>query len=689
MARYRPQGEIEFLGRLDEQFKIRGFRIEAGEVEAALTSHPAIKEAVVVARPNQSGDKQLIAYLVKENEHEPTSGEMREYLKEKLPEHMIPTGYVMVAGLPLTANGKVDRGALPAADARAGQSQGKYVEARTAAEQTLVEIWVEVLGVEEVGIDDNFFELGGDSILSIQIIARANRAGLGLTPKQLFQHQTIGALAQVIGGSSEVVGAEQGAVSGAVRLTPIQQWFFESEPVAAGHYNQSVMLKVRAGIDGKKLGGALQEIMRQHDALRLRFIRSGGEWSAMNAGTEELSFEVVDMRGVGSSEKRRTGIEERAAQVQGSLNLSAGPLLRAVYFDSGEQEAGRLLLVAHHLAVDGVSWRILLEDLQRGYEQLSKGEEVKLGEKSTSYQRWAEELHGQAQAGEMAAQAGYWVEQAWGRAKQLEVEKESGRQVIATARTVTKSLSVAETRALLQEVPETYHTQINEVLMTALGRTLGGWLGEGEVVLEVEGHGREEVVKGLDLSRTVGWFTTIYPLLLEVGELEELGAGLKRVKEQLRRIPQHGIGFGMLKYLSEDQAVRERLRTIPAGALSFNYLGQFDQVLQGSALLSAAEEASGGAQRDDERLAYQLTLNSLVREGRLQTSWVYSEQAYAAATIEQLAEAYLNSLREIIAHCRLAETGGFTPSDFPDANLNQSDLDTFISRISQGFGSTR
>jgi len=674
MARYRPQGEIEFLGRLDEQFKIRGFRIEAGEVEAALTSHPAIKEAVVVARPNQSGDKQLIAYLVKENEHEPTSGEMREYLKEKLPEHMIPTGYVMVAGLPLTANGKVDRGALPAADARAGQSQGKYVEARTAAEQTLVEIWVEVLGVEEVGIDDNFFELGGDSILSIQIIARANRAGLGLTPKQLFQHQTIGALAQVIGGSSEVVGAEQGAVSGAVRLTPIQQWFFESEPVAAGHYNQSVMLKVRAGIDGKKLGGALQEIMRQHDALRLRFIRSGGEWSAMNAGTEELSFEVVDMRGVGSSEKRRTGIEERAAQVQGSLNLSAGPLLRAVYFDSGEQEAGRLLLVAHHLAVDGVSWRILLEDLQRGYEQLSKGEEVKLGEKSTSYQRWAEELHGQAQAGEMAAQAGYWVEQAWGRAKQLEVEKESGRQVIATARTVTKSLSVAETRALLQEVPETYHTQINEVLMTALGRTLGGWLGEGEVVLEVEGHGREEVVKGLDLSRTVGWFTTIYPLLLEVGELEELGAGLKRVKEQLRRIPQHGIGFGMLKYLSEDQAVRERLRTIPAGALSFNYLGQFDQVLQGSALLSAAEEASGGAQRDDERLAYQLTLNSLVREGRLQTSWVYSEQAYAAATIEQLAEAYLNSLREIIAHCRLAETGGFTVSDFPLAKLNEDKL---------------
>jgi amino acid adenylation domain-containing protein/non-ribosomal peptide synthase protein (TIGR01720 family) len=681
MARYLAKGEIEFLGRLDDQLKIRGFRIEAGEVETALTSHPAISEAVVVARLNESGDKQLLAYLVTETE-KPTSSKLREYLGKKLPEYMIPAAYVWLDALPLTANGKVDRRALPAPDARSAHSERTYVAARTTAEQALVEVWQEVLGVEQVGINDNFFELGGDSILSIQIVARSNRAGLHLSPKDLFQHQHIGALAQVIRVSSEVVAAEQGAVSGAVRLTPIQQWFFEREQVAAGHYNQSVLLKVRADIEVEKLAEALRELMRQHDALRLRFKRNGGGWQAWNAGAEELSFERVELRG-DCGAGRGAAIEERARQLQGSLNLSEGPLVRALYFDCGPGEAGRLLLVVHHLAVDGVSWRILLEDLQRGYEQLSKGAAVELGAKSTSYQRWAEELHGQAQAAEMGGQVGYWAEQPWQRAQLLAVTKGSGRETIATARTVTKSLSVGETRALLQEVPESYHTQINEVLLTALGRALGGWLGEGEVVLEVEGHGREEVVAGLDLSRTVGWFTTIYPLLLEVGEQEGIGAGLKRVKEQLRQIPQHGIGFGMLKYLSEDEAVRERLRKIPAGAVSFNYLGQFDQVLNGSALLSAAAEASGAGQRAEERLAYQLTVNSLVREGRLHVSWVYSEQVYEATTIEQVADSYMQSLREIIAHCGLADTGGFTPSDFPEANLSQSDLDTFISRISQ------
>ena len=673
LGRYLSNGSIEFRGRVDHQVKRRGFRVELGDIEATLLTSPTIKDCVVVASQKGHGPERLIAYLVPAEDHSPKISEFQTLLKEKLPEYMIPSAYVMLKELPLTANGKVDRGALPAPEARSAESESKYVGARTEAEQTLVEIWEAVLGVERVGIYDNFFELGGDSILSIQIVARTNRAGLHLTPKDLFQHQEIAGLAQVISAAGEVVAAEQGAVSGAVRLTPIQEWFFESELEEAGHYNQSVLLKVKAEIEEEKLAAALQGLMKQHDALRQRFKRGAAGWEGWNEATEELQLERVDLREE-SGAGRAAAIAARAAAVQGSLNLSEGPLLRAVYFDCGEEEAGRLLLVVHHLVVDGVSWRILLEDLQRGYEQLSSGGEVELGAKSTSFQRWAEELTVQAQEAELQGEVGYWVAQGWERARELPVEKESGRQRIATAGTVSKSLSEEETRKLLQEVPETYHTQINEVLMTALGRALGGWLGEGEVVIEVEGHGREEVVAGLDLSRTVGWFTTIYPVLLAVGEEEELGAGLKRVKEQLRQIPQHGIGFGMLKYLSADEAVREQMRKVPGGAVSFNYLGQFDQVLKGSTLLSAAEEASGAGQGVAEKLAYQLSLNSLVREGRMQVSWTYSKHSYEEATIEQVAESYMRSLREIIAHCGLAETGGFTVSDFPLAKLNEEKL---------------
>ena len=685
MARFLPKGEIEFLGRADDQLKIRGFRIEAGEVETALTSHPVIREAVVIARPNKSGDQQLIAYLVEETERKPTSSELREYLGKKLPEYMIPGVYVWLQELPLTVNGKVDRAALPAAEGGSEEREKKYVGARTEAEQRLVEIWEQVLGVERVGIYDNFFELGGDSILSIQIVARANRAGLHLLPKDLFQHQEIAKLAQVL-RAEVAVAAEQGAVSGAVRLTPIQQWFFESEMAEAGHYNQAVLLQVQAGVEVEKLERAWQALVRQHDALRLRFERGPEGWHGWNEAAEETRLEQVDLSGASES-GRRAALAARAAAVQGSLNLSAGPLARAVYFAYGEQAVGRLLVVVHHLAVDGVSWRILLEDLQRGYEQLSSGAAaVELGAKSTSFQSWAEQLYEQAQKAEWQAQERYWTEQGWGRARELPVEKESGPQRLATAATVSQRLSEEETRRLLQEVPETYHTQINEVLLTALGRALGEWLGEGEVIIEMEGHGREEVVAaaGVDLSRTVGWFTTLYPVLLEVGASEELGAGLKRVKEQLRQLPQQGIGYGMLKYLSADEAVRARLRRIPRGGVSFNYLGQFDQVLSSNAAIAVTDESSGPVQSCSNHLHYQLSINSIVRKGQLEVSWVYSKQAYEAATIEQVAESYMTGLREIITHCESAEVGGFTPSDFPEANLSQSDLDTFISRISKG-----
>jgi non-ribosomal peptide synthase protein (TIGR01720 family) len=265
--------------------------------------------------------------------------------------------------------------------------------------------------------------------------------------------------------------------------------------------------------------------------------------------------------------------------------------------------------------------------------------------------------------------------------------KEVDPDRVAAPRTVTKRLSAEETRTLLQEVQETYHTQINEVLLTALGRALGEWLGEGEVIIEMEGHGREEVAAEVDLSRTVGWFTTLYPMLLKIGELDDIGEGLKRVKEQMRNIPRHGIGFGMLKYLSEDAAVRAKMKSIPAGEMSFNYLGQFDQVISESKLLSDAEESSGSVQSDDAKARHLLTINSLVRGGQLEVRWGYSATAFNADRIEQVAQQYIEELREIIAHCQLPETGGYTPSDFPEVKFSQSDLDELLEDLATSQGS--
>ncbi len=679
VGRYLANGEIEFVGRQDEQMKIRGFRIEAGEVESALVRHPAITKAVVAARQNDAGDKQLVAYLVAGAGHQPTSSEMRQHLKRTLPEYMIPTVFVLLDALPLNSNGKVDRRALPDSNSQSAQSESTYVAARTDVEQTLVEIWQEVLRVAQVGIYDNFFELGGDSIISIQIVARSNRAGLHLSPKHLFLHPNIAALATVIDQSGEIVKSEQGAVSGSVLLTPIQHWFFENETKHPEHFNQSVMLRLAAGTSEEQLKKTLQELLVQHDALRLRFIRTAAGWSSFSAGSEQLSLKRVDLGHLNRADARRAAIEEQAEEVQNSLNLSEGPLMRVVYFDCGAKEEGRLLMVIHHLAVDGVSWRILLDDLQRGYEQLSRGEPLALGLKSTSFLKWSEELHRHSQEKATQQEIRYWTEQPW--AQGLPMDKDGDAQSVTTARTVTKTLSVEETRILLQEVPKSYRTQINEVLMTALGRALGAWLGQGDVVIDLEGHGREEIVEGVDLSRTVGWFTTIHPMLLEIGESEGIGEGLKRVKEQMRNIPQHGIGFGMLKYLSEDATVRAEMRAIPAGQVSFNYLGQFDQVMSGSELLSDAEESGGRVQSDEAKLRHLLTVNSLVAGGQLEVRWGYSEAAHNAELIEQVAQRYVEELRGIIAHCQLPETGGYTPSDFPDAELSQSDLDELLTDL--------
>ncbi|NPC53748.1 non-ribosomal peptide synthetase, partial [Corallococcus exiguus] len=369
-------------GRADTQVKVRGFRIELGEVEGALRAHPAVKEAVVVAKGQGAGDKRLIAYVVPKAEGWPGVSGLRDHVKAKLPEYMVPSAFVALETLPLTSNGKVDRKALPEPESVRPELARQYVAPRTEVETTLAEVWAQVLGLNRVGVQDNFFELGGDSILSLQVVARARRAGLEISPRQLFQKQTVEELAQVAKVALEA--GEQKPVEGAVELTPVQQAFFAQERNQAHHFNQSLLLDVAGEVEAAALEKALNEVVKHHDALRMRFDRVDGEWKQHNASVEEagaLKLEQVDLRG---AQDVAAQLEQVATRVQGSLELEKGPLVKAVLFELGEK-GRRLLVVVHHLVVDGVSWRVVVEDVERACEQVARGEAVELGPKSASY----------------------------------------------------------------------------------------------------------------------------------------------------------------------------------------------------------------------------------------------------------------------------------------------------------------
>ena len=681
LARYSTDGDIEYLGRVDHQVKIHGFRIELGEIESVLSAHPEIKNSVVVASEDQTGNKRLVAYLVVQGGAPPTIGELRTSLKEKLPDYMIPSGFVFLDKLPLTPNGKLDRQALPKPDRLRSDDDGSFVPPGTAVEERLAGIWAGVLGIERVGIRDNFFELGGDSILSIQIIARANQVGLQLTPKLLFQNQTVAELAAVA-GTAPMVRAEQTIVTGPVPLTPIQRRFFDQNQPDPHYYNQAMMLKMREDLDPKLLKQVVEQLLIHHDALRLRFVNEAGRWQQLCAEPDsQLPLTEIDLSVIGEQDQE-IKLKQLASELQASLNLTVGPLMRVAHIYLGPRKGSRLLIVIHHLAVDGVSWRILLEDLQTGYEQLKRGQAIKLPAKTTSLKQWAEQLTEYALSETAGQEAAHWLATARGHEVRLPRDYVSEDNTAASAHVVTVSLTSEETRSLLQDVPSVYRTQINDVLLTSLVQAIGEWSGELRLLVDLEGHGREEIIEGVDLSRTVGWCTTIYPVLLKLKKNARPDEALKAIKEQLRAVPRRGIGYGVLRYLKGREEIANQLRMLPAAEIRFNYLGQLDQLLRESSLLEPAKESSGATQSPSGLRNYLINVIGSVTEGRLHMNWAYSANIHQHHTIERLADGFMEALRVMITHCQSSGAGGFTPSDFPKAGLNQKDLDKFIAKLS-------
>ncbi|OVY87569.1 non-ribosomal peptide synthetase, partial [Pseudomonas aeruginosa] len=650
LARYRADGVIEYAGRIDHQVKLRGLRIELGEIEARLLEHPRVREAAVLAVDG----RQLVGYVVLESE----GGDWREalaaHLATSLPEYMVPAQWLALERMPLSPNGKLDRKALPAPEVSVAQAG--YSAPRNAVERTLAEIWQDLLGVERVGLDDNFFSLGGDSIVSIQVVSRARQAGLQLSPRDLFQHQNIRSLA--LAAKAGAATAEQGPASGEVALAPVQRWFFERAIPNRQHWNQSLLLQARQPLDGDRLGRALERLQAQHDALRLRFREERGAWHQAYA---EQAGEPLWRRQAGSEEALLALCEE----AQRSLDLEQGPLLRALLVDMADGSQ-RLLLVIHHLAVDGVSWRILLEDLQRLYADL----DADLGPRSSSYQAWSRHLH--EQAGARLDELDYWQAQLHDAPHALPCENPHGALENRHERKLVLTLDAERTRQLLQEAPAAYRTQVNDLLLTALARATCRWSGDASVLVQLEGHGREDLGEAIDLSRTVGWFTSLFPLRLTPAA--DLGESLKAIKEQLRCVPDKGVGYGLLRYLAGEEAAA-RLAALPQPRITFNYLGRFDRQFDGAALLVPATESAGAAQDPCAPLANWLSIEGQVYGGELSLHWSFSREMFAEATVQRLVDDYARELHALIEHCLDPRHRGVTPSDFPLAGLSQTQLD--------------
>lgn len=674
LGRYLPGGDVEFIGRADRQVKLRGYRIELGEIEARLMKHAAVKAAAVAIIDDNLEGRRLACYIVLNKDAAATRSELRDWLKKQLPAYMIPASIVMLEEMPLGVSGKIDHKKLPAPDLNRREVEQAYVEPQSETERKLVKIWEEVLSIERVGVKDSFFELGGDSILSIQVVARARESGLEITPKDLFEHQTISELALAVRPPQTVMIWPETS-EGLIPLTPIQHWFFEQELPNPDHYNQAVMLEVKQDVDATLLEEAFRALVEHHDALRLRFEQRAGVWEQTCAPRETHDvFKCLHLSGFSKQEKDFQ-MALASDEAQASLSLSHGPIARAIYFATETESAARLLIVIHHLAVDGVSWRILIEDLASACEQLKQGRNVKLPRRTLSVGQWGRLLADYAQDVSMQQELQYWTADARKLHARLPADYAQGKNTAESSRGLSVNLSDEETRLLIQRVPSAYRTRMNEVLLAALAQTLSEWTGQSRVLVDVEGHGREEIIRGLDLSRTVGWFTTIYPALLEPRSVSDPAQALKSVKEQLRRVPNRGIGYGLLRYLTKDDSAAEQVKRMPQAEVSFNYLGQLDQPFAGQSVFAFASDPVGRARSGSGMRSHAIEVDASVIGGRLSLQWSYSEQLHSPTTIERLARTFIQKLRRMIEHCLVSGIKSHTPSDFALAKLSQQKLE--------------
>jgi len=681
LGRHRADNNIEYCGRIDQQVKIRGYRIELGEIEAALLEHVCVSEAVVVVN-EELAEKRLVGYVVVDGQIEFDTSQLKDYLKERLPDYMIPAVIVKLDKLPLTPNGKVDRRAMPAPDTE-NFGLGNYVAPRTEVEKIIAGLWAKAFGLERVGINDDFFALGGDSILSIQIANRANNLGVTFTPRQVFRHRTTAALAAAL-APTKTLKTDQGIITGAIHLTPVQQWFFEHDLTDPHYWNQAIMLETGERLDAEILDSVLRNLVAHHDALRLRFRRAESGWQqfAMQPNDEKL-LDQYDLSTL-QEEDRPATVARISASLQAGLNLTEGRLLRAALIDFGGRKGNLLIVVIHHLAVDVVSWSILLEGIETAYRQISAQQTVQLSARSSSFKDWAQRLSDYAQTQELRRELAFWTQESRRKVRPIPTDFPRGDNTEASARKVSVSLSRADTKDVLQEVPKVAGTMINDLLLTALALAYSRWTRSSSLLIDLENHGREELFDDIDLSRTVGWFTCIFPLLLNLEGTNGPREALKAIKKQVRQIPNGGIGYGLLRYLHEDEQISGQLKALPRAQISFNYVGRFSQSYAESSLFVAAREVAAPSHSPRGIRPYLLEINGGIdTQGQLQMVFTYSEDLHRRSTIERFGERFVRSLMDIVEETLLPNAPRSNPSGFLVGDLSQVELENLMSELGE------
>jgi amino acid adenylation domain-containing protein/non-ribosomal peptide synthase protein (TIGR01720 family) len=659
-AAWRADGMIEFLGRFDEQVKVRGHRIEPGEVEIALLAAGAA-EAAVVARRAVTGTQELLAYVVAEPGVD--SKAIRERLRATLPAYMVPAQVVAVDRMPLTSNGKLDRRRLPDPDRH--QPSPRPAALATDREASLAGIWADVLGRTEPGLDDNYFELGGDSIQAIQIASRLRREGWLLSVRDLFQHPTIRDLASVLRRVESADPDRQPPILGDRThgpLSPIQRWFFDRGG-ADRHFNQSVLLRAKEALSERSLRTAIRALCDEHAALRTRFQRApDGSVQQIVPSAGGCELETVDLT---DATEAACALSDHTSQVQRSLDMVSGPVMRAVLYRAADGD--RLFLCIHHLAVDAVSWRILLEDLDTAYVQAVRDESPAFGHRTSSYVEWAHALHDRLRTGEFDQERAYWDRIDAARVVPLPYDlQDVDPGTFGEADTLTLAFDAPTTTRLLEATFRAYGARVDELLLAAVVRTMAAFVGYPRIVVGMESHGRQSDWLGLDVSRTVGWFTALHPLLVDLSR-DSIGEDVKRVKEALRRVPRGGIGYGVLRNMASTPT------HAAAPAIGFNYLGQFDSRPSTEAVFSASDEARGSDIAGHVPRTHQLDVSGAVAGGRLQLTLTYCPRRFERRTIERLGDALRSEVVAVIEHCAARSVQEKTPADFTSSDLTLDD----------------
>lgn len=669
LARWLPDGNLEYLGRMDQQVQIRGFRVEIGEIETHLLAHQAVKEVVVSIHQDENGQNMLCAYLVMYVSEQ--IKELRSYLAELLPEYMIPTYFMELESLPLTANGKVDREALPKP---AGKPETKttYVAPTNALQKRLVEIWEEVLQVPKIGIDDHFFSLGGDSIKAIQIAAQLQQSGQKIAVNDLIEHPTIRELTPYVKPVEENVEPEE--IAGVVPLTPIQQWFFDQKFSAKHHWNQAVMIPSDNHWDIAAIERVFQRLIKRHDALRMRYVDNAGKIQQVNQGFigQHFSVEVISCIHETNPQEK---MEREANRLHRSLNLKKGPLVRVAVFQTKEKDY--LFIIIHHLVVDGISWRILLDDFSQAYHAALQATEITFPAKSNSFQLWSRKLQAYANSEELLSELTYWQAIDMQKIPSICQGHRPGHGLYKDCTAIEFALSKSQTTHLLHDVHHAYRTEINDVLLAALGYAISEWAQVVKIAIQLEGHGREAIFEDVDITQTVGWFTSIYPVVLDI-QTADLASVIKSVKETLHQVPNKGIGYGILRYLTNPDNKKEiEWRLKPE--ISFNYLGQFNQQVLFAGMGTTTKHL--GDCFSSKAFMCPIEIYGMIVDDQLQFRFLFNQLLFKQESMQRLVDLYQHFLLKMIDHCMAQTEPTWTPSDFSAEDVSIEELDDFLESL--------